>query len=261
LRRFAVLSPWPHPVAEGGWLQPDWPVPATVRSLVTTRNGGASRGPFASFNIADHVGDEPSAVVTNRARLARRLDGAGRLLWLRQVHGCAVVHGDDWRPGVAADAAWIDRPGTVCVVQTADCLPVLFSDRDGHRVAAAHAGWRGLLGGVLEATVAAFGVGPERLLAWLGPAIGAFAYEVGDEVRSAFVADDPAGNAAFSAGRPGHWHADLYRLARQRLARCGVTAVYGGGCCTYDEPERFFSYRRDGITGRMATLVWIDATR
>ena len=179
-------------MTEGSWLQPDWPVPATVRSLATTRHGGVSRGPFTSFNLADHVDDEPSAVTANRARLVKRLDGIDRLLWLSQVHGCDVIHANDWQPDAVADAAWSDRPGAVCVVQTADCLPVLFCDRDGGRVAAAHAGWRGLAGGVLEATVTALGTAPDRLVAWLGPAIGAAAFEVGDEVRTAFVGDDAA---------------------------------------------------------------------
>ncbi|HEY5790046.1 MAG TPA: peptidoglycan editing factor PgeF, partial [Gammaproteobacteria bacterium] len=218
-----------------------------------------SGGPFAGLNLGDHVGDAAAAVAANRALLAAALAGAGPLLWLEQVHGTRVVHADDWQPGCRADAAWSDRPGSACVVLTADCLPVLFCDRAGTRVAAAHAGWRGLAGGVLEATLQALGVAPADLLAWLGPAIGPAAYEVGAEVRAAFVDADPGAAGAFVATRPGHWHADLYALARRRLARAGVAALHGGGLCTHSEPARFYSYRRDGSTGRMATLAWLAA--
>ncbi len=242
------------------WLVPDWPAPPGVRALVSTRVGGASRGPYADCNLAAHVGDDPAAVAGNRARLDRRLDGAGPVLWLEQVHGTAVVGADDWAPGVAADAAWCDRAGPVCAVLTADCLPVLFCARDGSRVAAAHAGWRGLAGGVLETTVAALGGAPAGLLAWLGPAIGASAYEVDATVRDAFVTDDPEAAGAFVPTRPGHWRADLYVLARRRLARVGVTAIHGGGLCSFSDAARFYSYRRERVTGRMASLVWLEAT-
>jgi YfiH family protein len=178
------------------------------------------------------------------------------VLWLEQVHGTAVVAAADWRPGSVADAAWSERSGAVCAVLTADCLPVLFCAQDGSRVAAAHAGWRGLAAGVLEATVASLGGPPGSLLAWLGPAIGARAYEVDAAVRDTFVVADPGAATAFVATRPGHWHADLYALARRRLKGVGVHAVHGGGLCTASDPERFYSYRRDGVTGRMASLVW-----
>lgn len=243
--------------AADAWIVPDWPAPAPVRALVTTRAGGISRGVYARCNLGDHVGDDPAAVAANRDRLAAALDGAGPILWLRQVHGTAVAYAASAAPGTTADATWCDRPGPVCAVLTADCLPVLMCDRAGTRVAAAHAGWRGLADGVLEATVAALEVAPERLLAWFGPAIGPAAYEVDATVRDAFVVPDPGSAAAFVATRPGHWQADLYQLARRRLARLGLTAVHGGGLCTASAADRFYSYRRDRVTGRMASLVWL----
>ncbi len=240
-----------------GWIVPDWPAPPGVRALVTTRAGGVSRDAWSTCNLADHVGDASEAVAANRARLASTVDAAGPILWLGQVHGTTVVGPESWAPGIQADASWSDRPGPVCAVLTADCLPVLFCTRDGRRVAAAHAGWRGLAAGVLEATAAALGGAPGSLLAWLGPAIGAQAYEVDATVRDAFVADDPAAATAFATTRPGHWQADLYALARLRLVRAGVVSVHGGGLCTASDPTRFFSYRRDRVTGRMASLVWL----
>jgi len=248
--RMAVLEP-----AE--WVVPDWPAPARVRALVTTRAYGASIGPHAGCNLGDHVGDNPAAVAANRDLLATALDGAGPVLWLRQVHGTRVTNAASWHPGIEADAASCDRQGPVCTVLTADCLPVLFCDREGTVVAAAHAGWRGLAAGVLEATVAALGVPPGNVLAWLGPAIGPAAYEVDAPVRDAFVGVDTACARAFTPTRAGHWQADLYALARHRLMRLGVTAVHGGGLCTASAADRFYSYRRDGITGRMASLVWL----
>ncbi len=241
---------------EPSWLIPDWPAPASVHSLVTTRVGGASCGAFDAFNLGDHVGDEPRAVAANRARLAAHL--GGEPLWLRQVHGTRVVDAAD-QIGKAvpeADAAFTRQTDVVCAVMTADCLPVLFCDEAGSVVAAAHAGWRGLLGGVLEATVRAMGVPAESLLAWLGPAIGPQAFEVGDEVRQAFVAASAAAASEFTPGQPGKWLADIYGLARQRLAGQGVRHVFGGQWCTVKDAERFFSYRRDGQTGRMATMIW-----
>lgn len=250
------MSPLP-----AGWIVPDWPAPAGVHALVATRADGVSQPPFAGCNVGDHVGDSPQDVAANRRRIAARLGDAGPLLWLRQVHGTYIVSASAWRPDVEADAAWSDTPGPVCVVQTADCLPVLFCRHDGSAVAAAHAGWRGLAAGILERTISRLGGSASEVLAWLGPAIGPAAYEVGDEVRSAFVADDAQSIAAFVATRPGHWLADLNALARRCLARAGVTAVYGGGWCTHDDPSRFYSYRRDGTTGRMASLVWIAGNR
>jgi YfiH family protein len=203
------------------------------------------------------VGDDPAAVAVNRRLLVEALNLPSEPRWLEQVHGIRVA-GRDWSPGCAADAAVTDQPGEVCVVMTADCLPVLLCNRAGTRVAVAHAGWRGLAAGVLERSVAAFPDDPAEVMAWLGPAIGPDAFEVGEEVRRAFCANDPGAAVAFEPSvRSGHWLADLYALARRRLGACGVTAVYGGGECTYGDAERFFSFRRDGTTGRMATLVWL----
>ena len=236
------------------WILPDWPVPAWVRGVTTSRQGGVSSPPFGSMNLAAHVGDDPAAVTENRRRLCQILALPEEPAWLVQVHGTRVVAAGE---GGEGDGVLAREAGRVCAVLTADCLPVLFCNRAGSRVAAAHAGWRGLAAGVLEATVAAMEVPGSDLLAWLGPAIGPAAFEVGEEVREALTEGHPAAEAAFHE-RGGHWYADLYQLARQRLAAVGVTEVYGGGWCTHDEPERFFSYRRDGVTGRMATLVWIE---
>jgi len=282
------------------WIHPDWPAPANVAAVMTTRAGGVSRPPFDSFNTATHVGDDPAAVEQNRAELGRFLPSGP--LWLDQVHGNGVAGfppidpvrygldcGSDLsqtsraeaRPttqresgrGIRephpvsppqADACVAFTPGQVCVVQTADCLPVLFSDTAGTVVAAAHAGWRGLAGGVLEATVAAMGVDPSRILAWMGAAIGPSAFEVGPEVREAFISQHPLAGVAFRPTmpgtldeRPGKWLADIYALARIRLAAVGVEQVFGGGLCTYTDRARFHSYRRDGQSGRMASLIWL----
>lgn len=237
-------------------IRPDWPAPPAVRACATTRSGGVSRGPWASLNLGDHVRDAAAAVADNRARLVAQLGLPGQPQWLQQVHG-ARVH----RPGATdacADACFEDRPGRVCVVLTADCLPVLLCNAAGTRVAAVHAGWRGLLAGVLEQAVAAFGDRPDQLMAWFGPAIGPDAFEVGDEVRAAFAVEDAAAQRHFRSRGAGRWLADIYGLARQRLAGLGVTQVSGGEFCTHSEPERFFSYRRDGITGRMASLIWLQ---
>lgn len=237
------------------WIVPDWAAPARVRALITTRHGGVSLPPYDGLNLAGHVGDAPEAVARNRAILRAHLPAEPK--WLRQVHAAAVADAGAAVGEPEADAGVARGPGTVCAVLVADCLPVLLCDRGGTVVAAAHAGWRGLAGGVIERTVEAMGVEPASLLAYLGPAIGPAAFEVGGEVRQAFTAFDPAAAAAFVPGAPGKWLADIYLLARQRLARLGVTRVSGGGFCTRSEGERFFSYRRDGATGRMAALVWL----
>ncbi|GLT20829.1 laccase domain protein [Zoogloea oryzae] len=238
------------------WIVPDWPAPARVRALSTTRAGGVSVAPYDSLNLGTHVGDAPASVAANRAQVRRIVPSEPA--WLNQVHGTAVVDAASVAGVPDADASVSRTPGAVCVVMTADCLPVLLCDRAGTVVGAAHAGWRGLHGGVIEATVAAMQVAPADVIAWLGPAIGPTAFEVGDEVRAAFVAADAIADAAFKpAGQPGKWLADIYLLARQRLASLGVTAVYGGDCCTVSESRRFFSYRRDGVTGRMGSLVWL----
>ncbi len=237
-------------------LTPDWPAPPTVRALSTTRLGGVSRGPYDSLNLGLHVGDDPQAVRENRRRLALQLPAEP--LWLNQVHGTDVAPHRRSSAEVTADASFTSAAGAVCGVMTADCLPVLLCDRAGSVVAAAHAGWRGLLAGVLENAIRAMGVPPGQLMAWLGPAIGPGAFEVGDDVRDAFAARSTEAIAAFvAATAPGKWMADLYLLARLRLAAAGVSDVHGGGLCTHSEPERFFSYRRDGRTGRQATLIWL----
>ncbi len=244
---------------------PNWPAPAAVQALVTTRSGGVSQAPYASLNLAAHVGDDPHAVAANRRRLRAGFGLPAEPLWLNQVHGCEVARCDTAGPDARADAAFADGPERVCAVLTADCLPVLLCNRAGTAVAAAHAGWRGLAGGVLEATLGLFEDRPASLMAWLGPAIGREAFEVGDEVRQAFVERRPADAAAFRPPRPGHalprsgrWLADLHRLAYNRLSDRGVGFIGGGDLCTYADAERFYSYRRDRDTGRMASLIWIE---
>jgi YfiH family protein len=239
------------------WIVPDWPAPLTVRAVTTTRTGGASHGPWRSMNPAAHVEDDPAAVLANRQRLQALLDLPSTPVWLQQVHGIHIVDAATIEPGVEADGSWSRCADVVCAVLTADCLPVLLSDRHGECVAAVHAGWRGLAAGVIEAAVSALDVKPSDLLAWLGPAIGPQAFAVGEEVRDAFIAHDPQAAAAFRPGPDGKLQADLYHLARQRLASVGATAVYGGQDCTYTDEARFFSFRRDGVTGRMASLIWL----
>jgi YfiH family protein len=236
------------------WLTPQWPASARVKSCVTTRAGGVSAGPFASLNLGDHVGDDPVAVAKNRQRLVSLL--GCRPAWLSQVHGVAVAEASP-ELLLEADASWSATPGAACAIMTADCLPALFCDRAGTRVAAAHAGWRGLAAGVLEATLDALALPADQVLVWLGPAIGAQAFEVGAEVREAFVAQHPQAAEAFRPSlNAGKFMADIYQLARIRLAARGVTAVYGGDFCTYNDP-RFYSYRRSAQTGRFASLIWL----
>ena len=267
--------------AARAWIEADWPAPPGVRALTTTRHGlGVSQPPFDHFNLGARCGDAPDAVAENRRQLAEALGLPSPPRWLRQVHGIGVAHfapslsptpsqpppslrergGDGIEP--EADAAVTATPGVVLAILTADCLPVVFAARDGSEVAAAHAGWRGLAEGVLEATVAAMRSPADRLLAWLGPAAGPGAYEVGTEVFEAFVSRDVGASAMFAPTRPGHWNVDLYALARRRLAAIGVADVHGGDLCTLSDPARFFSHRRSthdgsGGSGRIATLAWI----
>jgi len=238
-----------------GLLIPDWPAPERVRACVTTREGGVSEAPYASLNLGNHVGDSAEAVAQNRQRLTSHF---GILpAWLSQVHGIKVVEADPARV-LEADASWSTTPGIACTAMTADCLPALFCNRNGTQVAAAHAGWRGLANGVLEATVHSFAESPDQLLVWLGPAIGPRNFEVGAEVRETFLATHPQTAEAFVPGAaPDKFIADIYALARLRLAAVGVTAVYGGGLCTIED-ERFFSYRRAARTGRFASVVWLE---
>lgn len=244
----------------------DWPAPATVRACTTLRYGaGVSAAPFDTFNLGRRNGDAPLAVAHNRAQLRDGLCLPGEPRWLRQVHGIDVLRADaaadarqDDEP--QADAAITSTPRTVLAVLTADCLPVVFAAVRGDEIAVAHAGWRGLAAGILEATLHALRTPPQHLLAWLGPAAGPDAYEVGDEVCDAFVTIRPQAADAFVATRPGHWRMDLYALARQRLVAAGMRgdAIHGGGQCTISEPQRFFSHRRDGASGRIATLAWLE---
>ena len=236
---------------------PDWSAPARVRAVSTTRHGGVSLPPYDSGNLSDQVGDDPAQVAVNRQHLRRALQLPAEPAWLNQVHGCTVVAAATVNEPVEADAAYSRQAGRVCAVMTADCLPMLLCNQSGTAVAAVHGGWRGLASGVLAATLEHIACDPGELLAWLGPAIGPAAFEVGAEVRQAFL-DLDAGNAAcFQPSPAGRWLADIYELARRQLHVLGVTAVYGGGWCTFTERERFFSYRRDGRTGRMVSLIWL----
>ncbi len=250
------------------WITPDWPAPGTVRALSTYRGGGVSEGRYGSLNLGSHVEDAWEAVVENRRllRSAAKLPADPR--WLTQVHGVGVCDLDTTvtagpsetgGSSAPADAAVTRRPRQVCAILTADCLPVLLAATSGDRVGAAHAGWRGLAAGVIEATVAALGCPGETLLAWLGPAIGPKHFEVGAEVREALLRSDPAAEGAFESNSRGRYRADLYALARSRLRRLGVTRIFGGGECTYASADRYFSHRRDGLTGRQATLIWLES--
>jgi YfiH family protein len=239
------------------WIVPEWPAPPTVFALVTTRSGGVSEGPYASLNLGFGSGDDAAAVEENRRRLREILPQEPR--WLKQVHGAHVVEAEAAHGRPEADAAVATTAGAVCGVLVADCLPVLFCDTRHGTVAAAHAGWRGLASGVIESTVTAMrerGTQPPDIIAYLGPGIGPDAFEVGEDVRDAYVGRDAGTAGAFAARANGKWLADLPSLARRALARCGIHAVYGGNLCTYSDPHRFFSYRRDKVTGRMAALVW-----
>jgi len=243
---------------------PDWPAPAHVKALQTTRQGGASIAPYDSFNLGSHVGDNPLVVARNRMLLNMLLPSEP--VWLEQVHGTLVANADmaDCRP--QADACIARHRAAVCVVMTADCLPILLCDVQGTVVGAAHAGWKGLAAGVLEATVQAMDAAPQNLMAWMGPAISQDAFEVGEEVRAIFVENNSQAALAFApsplrvegGGEGKKWFADIYALARLRLNALGVTQIYGGGRCTYREYEKFFSYRRDGATGRMGTFIWLE---
>ena len=244
-------------------LEAAWPSPTTVRAVCTLRGGGVSAVPYDSLNLGAHVGDDPQAVAENRRRVAAALALPAAPLWLQQVHGAEVLDADSAAAHgavlPAADAACTRQPGRVLAILVADCMPVLFASDSGDCIAAAHAGWRGLAGGVLEATVAAMRREPRRLQAWLGPAIGPRHFEVGAEVRDAFLAHDAAAAAAFTANERGRWQCDLELLARQRLQALGLTRIGAAALCTHAAPQRCYSYRRDGRTGRMAALIWMPA--
>lgn len=242
-----------------GWITPDWPAPRNVAALATLRTGGVSEGPYASLNLATHVGDRLEHVARNRALLRDSARLPAEPVWLEQVHGATV-----WNAAQAserpptADAAVATAKQRICTIMTADCLPVLFCALDGTVVGAAHAGWRGLAGGVLDATVAAMEAPASRIIAWLGPAIEQSAFEVGAEVRDQFMALTPAHADAFTRNARDRWQADIYRLARIELERIGIAGVYGGGFNVFADAQRFFSYRREQQTGRMATLIWLE---
>ncbi len=240
------------------WITPRWNAPMNVKAYTSTRHGGVSVPPFDSFNLASHVGDDPVAVAANRALLKQNLALPSEPCWLQQVHGTQVLSADSENLEACADASFTTERGQVCVVMTADCLPVFFCDREGTKVAVAHAGWRGLAAGVLENTLEALALPPAEVLVWLAPAISVKAFEVGEDVRAAFVAQDDNASQAFIFKDETHWLANLYLLARQRLALCGVLDVSGGEHCTFSEPDLFYSYRREAITGRMAHLIWLE---
>jgi YfiH family protein len=242
-------------VLHSDWIVPNWPAPRSVRALITTRAGGVSAGPYASFNLGAHVGDDPACVARNRDILRACLPAEPR--WLKQVHGTRVVAAREAAPETEADGAVSRAAHEICAALVADCLPVLLCDREASVVGVAHAGWRGMSSGVIEAVVSAMRATPSSLMAYLGPAISGGAYEVGEDVRDAFVRSDPGAAAAFAPRAPGKFLADLEALARRRLAACGIVAVYGGGMCTASD-GRFFSFRRDRITGRMAALIWLE---
>jgi YfiH family protein len=244
-------------------LRVEWPAPARVRAVLSLRGGGRSVGAYASLNLAAHVGDDHEAVVANRARLRAQLSLPQEPLWLTQVHGTRV-HDADQRAGPdassppEADAAVTRTDGTVLAVLVADCMPVLLCRRDGAGIAIAHAGWRGLAAGVVEAALGRLGAAPAQLLAWLGPAIGPAHFEVGDEVRDAFCKHDTRATAAFAPNARGRWQCDLHQLAMQRLQGSGVSSIHGASRCSFEERDGFYSYRRDGTTGRMAALIWME---
>lgn len=241
------------------WLHADWPAPPSIVAGVTTRVGGASVGKYASLNLAAHVGDVPERVCRNRSQFVAMCGLPGEPRWLDQVHGTRVVHVEALSAGNGApeaDAIIAERGDVVCAVMTADCLPILLCSMDGLEIAAVHGGWRGLANGIIEATVESMSNPSNSLIAWLGPAISQAAFEVGNDVRDAFLNDNMDAGGWFAANQYGRWQADLCGLARQRLATAGVTEVYGGGLCTYGDEERFFSYRRDGQCGRMASFIF-----
>lgn len=243
-------------------IRPKWPVPRRVRAFVTTRalpsGNEGSKAPYQFFNLADHVGDDPAQVQRNRALLRQHIQLAVEPCWLKQVHGNTVIEASAATAPVEADASWTANSQAVCAVLTADCLPLLLCDREGAAVAAVHAGWRGLHNGIITKAVKALPVPAERLLAWMGPAIGRRAYEVDKTVYEQFIELNSAYAAAFTPSDPGHWYFDLYRVARMQLEACGVEEIYGGDRCTYTETSLFYSHRREGTTGRMASLIWLQ---
>ena len=240
------------------WIKADWPAPAMVHAGTSTRGGGFSPAPYDSLNIATHVGDDNKIVCRNRAALCNSLALPMQPCWLKQTHSTKVINAADYNSGDEADGCIATNKRAVCVVMTADCLPLLLCDKEATAVAALHTGWRGLINGIIESGVALFEKPGDSILAWLGPAIGPQAFEVGEDVFQAFVRQDSETEACFQPLSPKKWLVDLYALARRRLQNLGIDAVYGGSFCTYSDPVRFYSYRRDGQCGRMASLIWLD---
>ncbi|KAF3981852.1 MAG: peptidoglycan editing factor PgeF [Methylococcales symbiont of Hymedesmia sp. n. MRB-2018] len=238
------------------WIEANWLAPQNIRAITTLRSGGVSQGGFDSFNLADHVNDKIKHVQHNRQILADSLELPAKPYWLQQVHGNKVVKVDYSNHYQQADASFTDQKGWVCAILTADCLPVLLVSQDGTMIAAVHAGWRGLLSGIISHTVKA--LAKQNIIAWLGPAIGKECFEVGDEVKDQFVMKSAIYNVAFKQKDRQHYLLDIYQLAKLELATLGITEIYGSNFCTVTEDQRFYSYRRDGETGRMATLIWRD---
>lgn len=243
-------------------IRADWPAPENVQAFTTTRKNGFSTDTYAGLNLAQHVEDNVAVVDRNRDFLAKHFDLPSAPLWLQQTHSNTVILADDYQNTATppeADASWTSNTGVVCAVLTADCLPVLFTSKQGDRVAAAHAGWRGVENGIISRCFAATGITPEDCLVWLGPAIGAGVFEVGAEVYDAFVQKNPENVVAFKQKDEQHWLCDIYQLARIELQQLGIQSVYGGGLCTYSDEANFYSFRRDGAqTGRMASLIWLN---
>lgn len=239
------------------FITPNWPAPSNIRAVFTTRLGGTSRAPYDSLNLGDHVGDIPKTVVQNRCLLSDALSLPNEPCWITQVHGTHIVNTQDWQKNDEADACSSTTPSAVCAVMTADCLPILLCNKAGDYVAAIHAGWRGLADGIIEATIAKSPCDPSEIMAWLGPAIGPQSFEAGNDVRDIFLSQSPTDISGFTPLNEHKWLVDMYHIARHRLAAVGVLQVYGEPNCTMLDPKRFFSFRRDGTTGRMAALIWI----
>jgi len=240
-----------------GYLLPNWPAPGNVHALTTLRSGGYSAGPYASFNLALHTDDDPAAVGKNRELLRSYFQLPAEPIWLQQVHSNHLIEAGSTGVDTRADGCWSRTRGCVCAVLTADCLPVLICDRGGYKVAAAHAGWRGLNAGVISNAVNILQSDPAELMVWLGPAIGPLAFEVGLDVMQAFTSKNHSNASAFRQVDDSHWLCDIYQLAKIELETLGVTAIYGGDACSYTDEQRFYSYRRDGISGRMASIIWL----
>jgi purine-nucleoside/S-methyl-5'-thioadenosine phosphorylase / adenosine deaminase len=236
---------------------PNWPAPNNIKAISTTRHGGYSLAPYAQLNLGSHVGDDPHLVEQNHEYITQSANLPEEPRWLDQVHGTTVINSQHWHQDIKADAVFSQHTDHVCAVMTADCLPILLCNQQGNTVAAIHAGWRGLAAGIIEKTLQTFSCEPSEIMAWLGPSIGPSQFEVGLEVYELFVANDPIASEAFKIKDPQHYLADIYLLARQRLQENNVEKVFGGDFCTVSDEERFFSYRRDGITGRMASMIWI----